>query len=145
MDDVTIEETHDWFSNDAATFGDRVAGAREAAGMSQDDLARRLGVKLKSLQNWENDLAEPRANKLQMLSGLLNVSMPWLLTGEGEGVEAPVAGAALATRDLELLAVEMREMRGRLLRDAERLAAMERRLRDRIRAAEQAGGLEDER
>jgi transcriptional regulator with XRE-family HTH domain len=146
VQDVTIEETHDWFSNDAATFGDRVAGAREAAGMSQDDLARRLGVKLKSLQNWENDLAEPRANKLQMLSGLLNVSIPWLLTGEGEGVEPPALAPSDAplARELELLAVEMREMRGRLLRDAERLAAMERRLRDRIRAAEQAGGLEDE-
>jgi transcriptional regulator with XRE-family HTH domain len=37
--------------------------------MSQADLARKLGVKLKTdPQNWENDLAEPRANKLQMLS-----------------------------------------------------------------------------
>lgn len=145
MPEDTIEETHDWFSNDSATFGDRVAGAREAAGMTQHDLARRLGVKLKSLQNWENDLAEPRANKLQMLSGLLNVSIPWLLTGEGEGVEAPVlAAASPGARELELLAVEMREMRTRLLRDADRLSGMERRLREQIRAGAIGGDIAGE-
>ena len=68
-----MNDTTDWYGPDAATFGDRIAAAREAAGMGQEKLARRLGVKLKTLHGWENDLAEPRANKLQMLAGLLNV------------------------------------------------------------------------
>lgn len=43
---------HTWYSADVATFGDRLAGAREAAGLTQEDLAQRLGVRLTTLQNW---------------------------------------------------------------------------------------------
>ena len=78
------DEDSGWYSNEAATFGDRVAAGREAIGLTQEALAKRLGIKLKTVQNWENDLSEPRANKLQMLSGILNVSLPWLLMGEGD-------------------------------------------------------------
>jgi DNA-binding XRE family transcriptional regulator len=59
----TLQEN--WYGADVATFGDRLAGAREAAGLSQEDLAQRLGVRLTTLQNWEEDLAEPRGNRLQ--------------------------------------------------------------------------------
>jgi len=115
-----------WYSNDAATFGDRVTSAREVLGLSQSDLARKLGVKLKTVQGWENDISEPRANKLQMLSGVLNVSLMWLLNGEGEGLADP---------DLELgsdisgLLTEIRQIKGELSQAADRLAHLERRLR----------------
>ena len=89
MDSAEDFDDSGWFSDEAATFGDRVAAARRALGLSQERLARKLGVKLRTLANWENDMAEPRANKLQMLAGLLNVSLSWLLTGQGEGVAAP--------------------------------------------------------
>lgn len=46
----------DWFSEEIATFGDRLAGAREALGVSQEDMARRLGVKLKTVVSWEKRL-----------------------------------------------------------------------------------------
>ena len=65
----------DWYGPDAATFGDRVAAAREQTGMSQAALAKRLGVRLSTLRGWEDDLSEPRANRLSMLAGLLNVSI----------------------------------------------------------------------
>ena len=43
---VTNEEMDEgWFDADAATFGDRVTGAREAAGMTQKQLAKRLGAR----------------------------------------------------------------------------------------------------
>ena len=89
-----MEETAEqrWFDAEIATFGDRLAGAREAAGLTQPDLARTLGVRLKTLQQWEEDQSEPRANRLQMLAGMLNVSLTWLLTGEGDGLNAPVEG-----------------------------------------------------
>ena len=58
---------YDWYGPDAATFGDRVAGAREVAAMTQAQLARRLGVKKATLLGWEQDLSEPRANKLSMM------------------------------------------------------------------------------
>jgi len=89
-----MEETAEqrWFSAETSTFGDRLTGAREAAGITQPDLARTLGVRLKTLQHWEEDQVEPRANRLQMLAGMLNVSLTWLLIGQGDGLKAPVEG-----------------------------------------------------
>lgn len=114
----------DWFSEDAATFGDRLAGARDAAGMTQGQLAKRLGVKLGSLRDWENDISEPRANRLSMLSGILNVSLPWLLTGEGEGLQTP---EELPAGVPEILA-EMRVLRAAIRRSGDRLGVLEKRL-----------------
>lgn len=119
-----------WYSNDAATFGDRVAAGRETLGMTQGQLAKRLGIKLKTLHAWENDLSEPRANKLQMLSGVLNVSLGWLLSGEGDGVGD---GGGVVEHDLSALLAEMRELRGTVTRTGERLASLEKRLRAAVR------------
>jgi Predicted transcription factor, homolog of eukaryotic MBF1 len=121
-----------WYSAETATFGDRAAGAREALGLTQADLARRLGVKLKTVQAWENDLAEPRANKLQMLAGLLNVSLTWLLTGEGDGLSGPDADPTEA--DLGAILVDMRKLRTEMTQAADRLALLEKRLRAALKA-----------
>ena len=67
---MTEHANDGWFSDETATFGDRLAGAREAQGLSQEDLARRLGVRLKTIQAWEDDLSEPRANRLQMMADI---------------------------------------------------------------------------
>ena len=71
------------------TMGGRISAAREAAELTVAQAARRLGVKTSTLNNWENDRSEPRANRLTMLAGLLNVSPMWLITGRGEGVSEP--------------------------------------------------------
>lgn len=119
----------DWFGPEAATFGDRVAGAREAAEMSQAQLARRLGVKKATVQAWEQDLSEPRANKLSMMAGLLNVSIMWLLTGEGDGMTAPVDDVVEDSRDLKILLAEMRRLHSDMRAMAERAARLEKKLR----------------
>jgi HTH-type transcriptional regulator, cell division transcriptional repressor len=119
-------DSSDWFSADAATFGDRVAGAREAANMTQETLARQLGVKLATIQNWENDHSEPRANKLQMMSGMLNVSMRWLLTGEGEGVETPSHANNV---DMQTALADLSRMRAQMLALSQDMGHLEKRLR----------------
>jgi DNA-binding transcriptional regulator YiaG len=53
---MVMEDHSDWYSNETATFGDRVAGAREALQLSQNELAKRLGVKVKTVRGWENDM-----------------------------------------------------------------------------------------
>lgn len=118
----------DWYGPDAATFGDRMAGAREQAGMSQAQLARRLGVKKSTILAWEEDRSDPRANRLQMMAGLLNVSIIWLLTGEGDGPDAPEPEDA-QTSGLAELAAELRELRSEMRLNADRAARIEKRLR----------------
>ncbi|RVT85685.1 helix-turn-helix domain-containing protein [Rhodobacteraceae bacterium CCMM004] len=125
----------DWYSNDTATFGDRLADARQAVGMSQEDLARRLGIKLKTLTAWENDLSEPRANRLNMLAGLLNVSFRWLLTGEGEGLQGPFE-APKATPEVHEILTELRHLQGQLVQTADRVGHLEKRLKLALAAAE---------
>ncbi|WP_127903358.1 helix-turn-helix domain-containing protein [Solirhodobacter olei] len=122
------EAQSDWFSEEAATFGDRLAGAREAAGMSQAELARRLGVRLKTLVDWENDFADPRSNRLQMVAGMLNVSIMWLLTGRGEGVDAPGAQSN-ETPEARALIDELRLLRTEALDLSHRMGRLEKRLR----------------
>jgi transcriptional regulator with XRE-family HTH domain len=117
-----------WYSEDAATFGDRVAAAREASGMTQAQLARRMGIKLGTLQSWEQDLNEPRANKLQMMAGLLNVSLMWLLNGEGDGLDGPPEEEDIAPEVSELLG-ELRDLRTQIKSSGDKLARLEKRLR----------------
>ncbi|MEP2919421.1 helix-turn-helix transcriptional regulator [Sulfitobacter sp.] len=123
-----MADTTDWYAPDVATFGDRVASARDAAGMTQAVLARRLGVRVATLRAWENDAAEPRANRLSMLAGLLNVSMMWLINGEGEGLDGPDEAVPLSGNAADLLG-EMRALRVELGQRAKQVAALEKRLR----------------
>ena len=124
QEDEMGEDDFDW-GDDASTFGDRLAKARDYAGMSQAELARRLGVKLATLRNWESDRSEPRANRLSMLSGLLGVSIIWLMTGDGDGApELEPAGS-----DLAGVLAELRELRMAQTRLAERAGLIEKRLR----------------
>ncbi|WP_347312867.1 helix-turn-helix domain-containing protein [Defluviimonas sp. SAOS-178_SWC] len=126
-DNAAVAEKN-WYSEETATFGDRLAGAREAMGLSQKDLAQRLGVRTKVIQGWEEDLKEPRANRLQMLAGMLNVSLMWLLTGEGDGIEAPDARSAMSAESAALLP-EIRQIRTEMGDLADRLGRLESRLR----------------
>ncbi len=114
-----------WYTNDASTFGDRVVAAREAHNLTSKALARHLGVAAKTIENWENDVSEPRANKLQMLSGVLNVSIPWLLTGEGDELEVSPTDPT----DLAALLTEMRSLRAEMVATADRLGVLEKRLK----------------
>ncbi|MCT8997189.1 helix-turn-helix domain-containing protein [Chelativorans intermedius] len=68
---------------DHDTMGGRLSRARDAAGLTVAELARRLGVKASTIQAWESDRSQPRANRLAMLAGVLNVSLSWLLHGVG--------------------------------------------------------------
>ena len=69
---------------DMDTLGGRIGRAREASGRSQDEMARKLGVTKDTWTKWEADREEPRANRLALLAGFLNVSPSWLLYGAGK-------------------------------------------------------------
>lgn len=94
----------DWFSPDRATFGDRLAAAREAAGLSKDALAARVGVTVEILESWENDLAEPPNAVLTKLEEVLGQPGEWMVTGRGEGLAGPVASGDTIVQALDDLA-----------------------------------------
>lgn len=101
--------------------------------MSAEDLARRLGVRVTTLRQWEEDFSEPRANRLQMLAGMLNVSIRWLLTGEGDGLEGPTAPGTLTATAQSTLA-DLARMRAQMLALSQEMGQMEKRLRTMLRA-----------
>ena len=128
--------TDNWYSDKQATLGDRLAAAREAAGLSQSSLATRLGVRQKTLRAWEGDVSEPRANRLQMLAAMLGVSLRWLLTGEGEGVTPPPTADEPGDAVLVQTLSEIRVLRGEMLKMGERMGQLEKRLRQQLETAD---------
>jgi transcriptional regulator with XRE-family HTH domain len=122
--------TATWFDERSATFGDRLAAARDRSGLSAAQLAARIGVRAATLENWEADRSEPRANRAQMLAGLLNVSIVWLLTGEGEGGVDPAhdPDSGRAEHDAIAMARELREIRLATRGLLDRMAALEKRI-----------------
>ena len=73
--------------NGKVSMGGRIQRAREARGLTISQLARRTGILSKTLHNWETNRSEPRANKLQLLAGVLSIPPLWLLNGEGSPLE----------------------------------------------------------
>lgn len=129
---MTEQNATDWYGPDSATFGDRLVAARERSGMTSAEFAKRLGVKKSTMAAWEQDLSEPRANRLSMMSGLLNVSIRWLLTGEGDGLDGPEQDVELAA-DINGLLLELRDVRTQMTRSSERLGRLEKQLRGKLK------------
>jgi transcriptional regulator with XRE-family HTH domain len=132
---IQEEFAMDDYSEGAATFGDRLALARESQNLTQEQLAKRLGLRVQTIRNWEFDRSEPRANRLQMIAGFLNVSMIWLLTGEGAGGPAPRGAGNAVSAELSALLGEIRDIRLSNVKANARLAKLERRLREMAEVA----------
>jgi transcriptional regulator with XRE-family HTH domain len=122
----------DWYGPETATFGDRLSAAIEKSGMTQKLVAKRLGIKLVTLKSWEQDISEPRANRLSMLAGLLGVSVMWLLHGEGDGVEHSDKASQIPPEINDIL-FEIRAVQTGLLSSADKLAKLEKQLRSRLK------------
>ncbi len=132
---IQEELVMDDYSEGAATFGDRLALARESQNLTQEHLAKRLGLRVQTTRNWEFDRSEPRANRLQMIAGFLNVSMIWLLTGEGEGGPALHGAGKTVSAELAVVLGEIRDIRLSNVKANDRLAKLERRLREMAEVA----------
>ena len=72
----------------------RIAAARIARGLTQDDLAARLGVKREAVARWESARAMPSRRRLADCAGVLDVSEGWLVTGVAASrITVPPPGA----------------------------------------------------
>jgi transcriptional regulator with XRE-family HTH domain len=117
---LTEDKEH---SGSEDTLGGRIVYAREAQDLTTSQLARRMGIKTETLQEWETDRAEPRSNRLLTLAGMLNVSPTWLLTGAGE---SPVD--ALTETEMMHIRESVERMREQVLAVADELEQLRKRL-----------------
>ncbi|WP_325099639.1 helix-turn-helix domain-containing protein [Aquamicrobium zhengzhouense] len=113
---------------DDDTLGGRLSRARENARMSAPQLARRIGVQENTLEAWERDRDQPRGNRLSMVAGVLNVSLPWLLHGIGKGPATEkrtefVPQLSQQLDQLKRLHRQTADLIGRLERDITRAAS----------------------
>lgn len=60
-------------------LGERIAKLRESRGLSQVELAKRIGKSKQSISNWENDNILPSIEMLICLSRFFGVSCDYLL------------------------------------------------------------------
>lgn len=97
------------------TMGERIQTARKSKGLSPSQLARRISVKVATLNNWESDRSEPRANKLVSLAGVLSVNMIWLLEGSDDGSSLPPNVDLIETADLQSKIVRLQSMHERMV------------------------------
>lgn len=65
-------------------IGDRIKAAREAAGMSQSDLARAAGVQRQLVSRWENGTHNPGLYNSVILARVLNIPLENLMKEKEE-------------------------------------------------------------
>ena len=108
-------------------MGPRLRVARENAAFTEAELARRLGVTVRTVHAWESDKAIPRANRLQMLAGVLGVTLTWLLEGrEDEFMETAQSAApeVAIQKELERLNATLDEAKAMTARTLDRLSEL---------------------
>ena len=71
------------------TLPQRLQELRKAAGLSQEDLAARLGLSRQAVGKWETGQGKPDLDNLLRLSQLYHVSTDYILTGVQPDSPAP--------------------------------------------------------
>ena len=69
------------------TIGSRIAGRRKELGMTQEELAVKLGVSAQAVSKWENDASCPDISLLPDLVKSLDITTDELLTGKTRKVQ----------------------------------------------------------
>ena len=63
------------------SIGKNISERRREAGITQEQLADKLGISAQAVSKWENDLSEPDASTLLSLSKIFGVTVDDLLNG----------------------------------------------------------------
>ena len=83
------------------TFSEKLLELRRREGLSQEQLADRLGVTRQSVSKWESGAAAPELTKLVALSDLFSVSVDYLVKDRLEEPERPAEATPPSTARLE--------------------------------------------
>ena len=78
------------------TLSEKIAYCRRRNGLSQEELAEKIGVSRQAVSKWETGEAQPEIGKLRQLSDAFGVSTDWLLSEEEpvEPKQTPVQNTA---------------------------------------------------
>lgn len=112
---------------DADTLGGRLSRTRESKGISVATVARRVGVKAKTIQEWESDRSEPSVEHLSLIERVLGVNLVWLLHGVGDAPvddigPDPLLAIAAQLEKLTRMHADTGQIIERLQRELRRLA-----------------------
>ena len=107
----------------AAGAGLRIRTARKAAGLTQDGLARAVGVSRSAVAQWETDRSGQVGGNLARIGEILGVPVAYLLTGAADVAAGPMAMNATELALLRLYRNCSDTDQALLLRTARRLAA----------------------
>jgi transcriptional regulator with XRE-family HTH domain len=66
-------------------LGEKLIYLRKKSGLSQEDVAEKLGVSRQTVSKWETDQTVPELIKAKLLSQLYNVSYDYLISGSPIG------------------------------------------------------------
>ena len=91
--------------HDKVAIGRRIKQSREKLNLSQTDVAKSLGLRPQSVQQWEEGGSSPRGKRIQALSDLLQVNPYWLLFGvdisDGVSDKFSSAKAVLSSSEIQ--------------------------------------------
>lgn len=72
------------------SIGERISDLRKSKNISQEQLARYLGISRQAVSKWENDLSSPDTLNLIKLADLLETEVAYLATGQKPVYTHPV-------------------------------------------------------
>ena len=84
------------------TIGSRIAKYRKAKGLTQENLAREMGVSSQAVSKWETDASCPDISALPQLCKILGITTDELLSGKTDTVKLVPQGERKSLEELTL-------------------------------------------
>lgn len=94
------------------TLGDKLRKARQGMKLTQEDVAKKIGVDYSTVSKWESNSSSPSIEKLRALALMLEISMVYLIDEDADRI--PTTDTKLAEsyieygylRDIESMSLE---------------------------------------
>lgn len=104
------------------TFGEKIKEARKIKGLTQKQLATKIGAKHNSVSDWENNKNKPDPDTIEFLCGVLEITPNYLLTAESDDFSSTEKSVIKKYRNLDDYGKESIHMM--LERESERAKAL---------------------
>lgn len=105
-------------------FKDELKKLRESKGMTQAELAKRLGLSSSTIGMYESGKRQPNFESAEMIADYFNINLSTLLQGKAEPTQIPVLGTIKAGIPIEAMEdiIDYEEISDAMLRKGEYFA-----------------------